>query len=472
MEIGTPQYHTKGRLHRSIRVLDLTIMLVFAACSIVSASGAVATPAPRVAITQETEAIAYTRHFFKQEYVNIGPVRSVDVVYADGEWHATAHFLDGLSDAALRFDNQAVITGYSHLATIGETTDSPITYMESTINADVYSFVNNFAKLTLPGISFETITLKRDFSDGKARYLQFYTSNNTAAAAHQFIVQVEPTLRILAFELMADKALAVYGEPDADTAMPGNAESLAGYVGGIMLTKGPWLMWPLPDKAELSARMPLLLAQYKDHLGNMGEISSVWSHAHGIPSEKDISLGDALSAAQTALAERFAVSFADFEGLTPAYSYYIDDPNRPVFDVHLLRGGTIRYSVQIDARTAKTVSIYDALAPRVTPTPPPAGGVPGPEVIAEEAAIDLARQALVDKLQLTSIQADQLLIAKVEYLTYHKYWMSHGVTRPFWYIGFVRKEFEKSRGMEYLVILDAVTGRLFVIHDPTNISNG
>ena len=448
------------------------MLFVFTACSIAFAGGAVATPAPRVAITQETEAIAYTRHFFKREYVYIGPVRTVDVIYADGEWHATAHFLDGWPDATLRFDNQAVITGYSHAAMIGETADSPTPYTESTISADVYTFVDNFAKFTLPGISFETITLKKDFSDGNARYLQFYTSTNTAAVAHQVIVQVEPVLRIVAFELMADKALSVYGESVSSTSVPGNAESLAGYIGRMVLTKGPWNVWSLPDKAELSARMPLLLAQYKDHLGDMGEISSVWSHAHGVPSDKDITLGDALSVAQTALAEKFAVSFAYTEGLTPAYSYYVDDPKRPTFDVHFLRGGMIRYSVQVDARTAGTVSIYDALAPCVSRTPPPAGGVPGPKDMTKEAAVDLARQALVDKLHLTRTQAGELLIAKAEYVTYHKYWMSHGVTSPFWYIGFVRKEFEKTRGMEYLVILDAATGRLFVIHDPTNISNG
>ncbi len=423
--------------------------------------------APQQKIVDEAHARAYALSFLESIYVQCADAQNAAITFENGEWTVAAHAPAQEDQPLLRFDENGVVSLFDHTFSIGQTRPSDNPYDNIVMDArttEIWNFTYQFADTMLPGISYESIGIVSDVTDGIGRYILFSSSNSLTRNAHRFVVQVEPVLKVMAFELTAEKGLSVYTL--SQTPLPGQSvgDTLTDYVIGLETEKGPFLAWSLEDKAWLSMQMPVLYAQYKEKLGNYTLIDEVTSHAHGIPDDAAIAQEDALKIAQDVLEQDFAVGMDDLSHFQTYYGFYMDDSSAPVWEVIFAARTVPQYTVTIGARTGKVVSLYGANQGQIIKDPLAAGGR---QRVPREGAIALAQNALITYLGMSSDEVAGLKIVKADRIEDESVWSMRGINKPFWMVGFAMGD-----GMDYSVLLDAQTGMILVVLEPGTIGNG
>ncbi len=423
--------------------------------------------APRTQIADEAAARAYANAFLESTYVQCADAADAAITFENGEWTVAAHAPAPEGDPLLRFDGEGVVSFYNHTFSIGETKPSENPYNDSMINAgltEIMNFTYQFADTMLPGVNYESIGLLGDVTDGAGRYITFSTSNALVTGAHRFVVQAEPVLKVLAFELTAEKRLSVYGNAQQTTPELAEKVSLSDFIIGLEAEMGPFMTWSLEDKAKLSMQMPVLYAQYKENLGNYTLIGEATAHTHSMPATDDISREEALAIAQDVLAQDFALSREDLSKFQTHYGFYADDSSAPVWEVIFAAGTVPQYTAIIGSRTGKVVSLYGVKQGEVIKDLRAAGGR---QSVPKEGAIALAQNALVTYLGMSSDEVAGLKVVKADRIEEDWIWAMRGITKPFWIVGFAIGD-----GMDYSVLLDAKTGMILVVHEPDTIANG
>ena len=424
--------------------------------------------APREIIADEAQARAYALRFLESRYVQCADAQNAAITFEQGEWVVAAHAPAKVNQPLLRFDENGVISFFDHTFSIGQTRPSANPYDENSIEEgrriEIWNFMYQFADYMLPGVSYESYGMISDVTDERGRYITFSTGNIFARNVHRFVVQVEPVLKIMAFELTADKRLSVYAL--AQTPLP---EQLAGntltdYVLGLEVEKGPFFTWSLGDKAALSMQMPVLYAKYKEKLGDYTLMDDVRAHTHGVPDDAAITQEETLIIAQNALKQYLSVDMGELSALETYYGFYVDDSSAPIWEVIFAKRTVPQYTVTIGARTGKIVCLYGANQGLQMIDPLAAGGR---QSVPKEGAIALAQNALTAYLGMSSDEVAGLKVVMASYIENDSIWMMRGIYKPFWVVGFAIKD-----GMDYSVLLDAKTGMILVVHEPGTISNG
>ena len=422
--------------------------------------------APQQKIVDEAHARAYALSFLESIYVQCADAQNAAITFENGEWTVAAHAPAKENQPLLRFDENGVISLFDHTFSMGQTRPSDNPFDNGVLDArrtEIWNFTYQFADAMLPGINYESGGSQSDVTDGKGRYVIFTTGNTLTRNAHRFVVQVEPILKVVAFELTAEKNLSVFTL--SPNPLPGQLAgvTLTDYVLGLEAEKGPFLAWSLEDKAKLSMQMPVLYAQYKEKLGNYTLIDEVTSHTHGVPDDAAIARGDALKIAQDVLEQEFAAGMDDLSTLQTYYGFYVDDSSAPVWEVIFAASTVPQYTVTIGARTGRVIRLYGANQGQVVKDPLGAGGR---QSVPREGAIALAQNALVTYLGMSSDEVAGLTSVKADRIEDTSLWSMRGINKPFWVIGFAMGE------GHYSVLLDAQTGMILVVLEPGTIGEG
>ena len=125
----------------------------------------------------------------------------------------------------------------------------------------------------------------------------------------------------------------------------------------------------------------------------------------------------------------------------------------------------------MDAATGEVLRFTDLLSPAEdeedadTPTPRPSD-------ISKAEAIALARAAVAAQYSFTPEVAATFLVADVRFLPAGVHWLDYWTTDLTWYIAFRRPDTDVAFISDYDVMLDAATGEVMVIFDPSNNANG
>ncbi len=423
--------------------------------------------APKRKIEDEAHARAYALSFLESRYVQCADAQNAAITFENGEWTVASHAPAKENQPLLRFDENGVISLFDHTFSIGQTRPSDNPYDNSVMDArrrETWNFTYQFADVMLPGISYESGGSVSDVTDGKGRYVSFPTGNTLTLNAHRFVMQVEPVLKVMAFELIAEKGLSVYTL--SQTPLPGQSvgDTLTDYVIGLETEKGPFLAWSLEDKACLSMQMPVLYAQYKEKLGNYTLIDEVTSHAHGIPDDAAIAQEDALKIAQDVLEQDFAVDMDDLSHFQTYYGFYMDDSSAPVWEVIFAARTVPQYIVTIASRTGEVISLYGTNQGQIIKE---LLGASGRQSVPKEGAIALAQNALTTYLGMSSDEVAGMKIVKADRIEDDSLWAMRGINRPFWVIRFAMGD-----GMNYSILLDAQTGMILVVLEPGTIGEG
>ena len=254
------------------------------------------------------------------------------------------------------------------------------------------------------------------------------------------------------------------------------------YLNALQNKKGPWQRWSVMDKAKLRTELQDLMDAYvgADYfLGDTKQANSILEHRHSEPGEKDISQAKAESVAKETVTRNLGVGEKELENYDMQVFFYIDEPGHPIWEIQWAKQGLWIYAVQMDARDGKTMHVMDktALGQRASdtyaPQTMPNEQTPREGDLTQEQAVEAARKAIVVTYGLDAQTVNGFTLFTAQYALEIKrdsVWASASFTPPYWTICFSLND--PRTPYDYLVILDAKTGEVLMISDPSNISNG
>lgn len=423
----------------------------------------------RTDIPDEAAAKNYAEAFLSSAFAQAGSISGLEITEADGAYTATASFASGATQAALRFDTQGVVLSYDNTGAIGETAPSKDPFDDSDLAPalkQIMAFADRFMYGYLPGVGYESVGVTEDVTDAAGRYVTLVTGNANVHPAHRFVIQAEPELKVLAFSLLADKEKAVYDDPVGFAPSIDSETTLEMVYDAMKQEKGAFIAWTPEDKAALCAQLPLLMAEYKEKLGDFMALSEVRAHRYSLPGENSIAGEEAERIARHALAQEFALSQEDFSLYRACLAYYTDDPALPMWEVSFAADGIAQYVVRISAANGKVTDTFGPAAGRQATAP---DGQAAALALSKEQAEALARQALAAYLGMEEDAVKALYLTNCNWSAYDSVWAYRGLSGPIWDVVF---GIESPGHEDYEVVLDAQTGWILAVMDPKTIPNG
>ena len=176
------------------------------------------TRAMRYTLQTAEDAQAYGVRLLESGYIGLQGQIACSAELVDGSWRMQA--IDGGgSEAAVVFDTEGVVTSVA----VGAGTEGTPAPFQPDDREAVIAFLRDFAYAYLPDITIDSGYITENQHTSEGRFITCRTANRLADPAHEFVLQVEPVLRIVAFRLLADEDLAlirVSRSADADAAQP------------------------------------------------------------------------------------------------------------------------------------------------------------------------------------------------------------------------------------------------------------
>ncbi len=425
--------------------------------------------AMRTDIPDEAAAKIYAEAFMKNAFVKADGLSGVEIAKEGGVYTATASFASGATQAVLRFDTKGVVLSYDNTGALGETAPSKNPFSDSDLTPalkHVIAFADRFMYGYLPGVGYESVGVTEDVTGAAGRFVTLVTGNANVYPAHRFVIQTEPELRVLAFSLLADKEKAVYDDPVGFAPSIDSQTTLEMVYDAMKQEKGAFIAWTPEDKAALCAQLPLLMAQYKEKLGDVMALSEVRAHRYSLPGENGIAGEEAERIARHELALAFALGQEDFNSLQACLAYYTDDPSLPMWEVSFAADAVPQYVVRISAANGRVTDTFGPAAGRQATA---LGGQAPVLSLTKEQAEALARQALAAYLEMEGNAAESLYLSACQWSAYDSIWAYRGLSGPVWDVVF---GIESPGHEDYEVVLDAQTGWVLAVMDPVTIPNG
>ncbi|MEG0742190.1 MAG: M56 family metallopeptidase [Clostridia bacterium] len=410
--------------------------------------------APYERVNYENSALDYAKRFLSSDYFNVKTdALTMKVSYVediDG-WNVEAYPPASAFPYGLCVNRDGVVLNFAD-TTSDFTSDLCATPSEmgedDPLVGEYAAYIAEFAKAMLPGVGerYEGMRLVGDQSNAQGRYLTFALfdeDGDVRRDLYTVVLRISPERRVMAFEevmrgenTMSDKDLRTLEEE-----------------------KGPWVTWSLQDKAKMSAY---------DQLG---------ARHHGLPSGEDVTQEAAEQVAREEVMRAFGVSAAELDGMEKQFFFYTEHPETPLWEVRFARDTVWQYAVTFFSRTGMIASCEkrgeDASAMAASSAEPSAEPTAAPTVapgmLNEQEAVALARKAVQEQCKLEESVVSGLSVYSVDYFDAPIH-LNVSTDQPTWLVclslGDARSPFD------YSVILDAATGEVLMLHDPSNISNG
>ncbi len=186
----------------------------------------------RYDLSNATEAEAYFQRLLNSEYIGLRGDAPQPAELMDGYWHLREENGDGTELSAV-FTPEGLITSLAIGTNLdGEMKNSKKPYADNS----VYEYIRAFTYEYLPDIAIISGRAVADQYNEQGRFITFQTATRATEPAHEFIVQVDPQIRIVGFRLLTDEIKAFTrisrkAQPEADPAAAPAATPEASYPG-------------------------------------------------------------------------------------------------------------------------------------------------------------------------------------------------------------------------------------------------
>ena len=170
----------------------------------------------RYTLTTAEEAQAYFQRLLDSDYIGLRGDVTEPAEQADGLWRLREENGDG-TELTAAFDAEGVITELHIGTNLGGTMETSTTPYE---DDSLYAYIRAFAYEYLPDIAIDSGRVVLDQYSDAGRFITFQTASRYADPAHEFVLQVDPIVRVVGFRLLADREDAYTRisrmAPDAD----------------------------------------------------------------------------------------------------------------------------------------------------------------------------------------------------------------------------------------------------------------
>lgn len=166
--------------------------------------------AARRELNSSVEAEAYFQQLLNSPYLAAHGDAPQPAELINSKWYVREERGDHTGVSAV-FDTEGVITAYANVGAMEAKPlrSSATPYTVGGGDNSIADYLKAFAYETLPDISFTAIRITADQQSAAARYVTCVTENAYTAAAHEFIVQVEPSAQVVSFRLLDDESRTV-----------------------------------------------------------------------------------------------------------------------------------------------------------------------------------------------------------------------------------------------------------------------
>ena len=134
-------------------------------------------------------------------------------------------------------------------------------------------------------------------------------------------------------------------------------------------------------------------------------------------------------------------------------------------------GSEERYVVQVDASNGETLAISDMLHSENN-QPDVEALTPAPGQLSKADAITIARRAVASQYSFSTTEVAAFLVARTQLLPSGAHWMDYELPADAWCVSFRMPDSDPAFISDYDVLLNAQTGELLTIFDPSNNANG
>lgn len=311
------------------------------------------------------------------------------------------------------FNREGVITAYRNGDLLSGTFKAVQPGSEDVSVSTAYAYLRAFADACLPDVVVDTATLVKDRIGSTGRFLTLEVGHSHSARAYSMVLQTAPRLRVASFELLDAPEWALVRTSTLEGAND----------------QPPQLPSPTDlQRITMSQALEIARDQVRRH-SNLGT-----------------SMGNIMA--------RMG-----------------EQAGRPLWIVTFKQDGQVCYEVYIDALNGEPQRLIDALHHQVIradadEAPKQANAMP------KEQAIALARQAVAARYSFSEEESASFLVADTRYLLPGTVWLDYTVPVESWFVAFRMPDTDVAFISDYDVILDAVTGEVLRIFDPSNNANG
>lgn len=186
----------------------------------------------RYDLSTAAEAEAYFQRLLNSGSIGLRGDAPQPAELMDGYWHLREENGDGTELSAV-FTPEGVITSLAIGTNLGgEMKNSPRPYADNS----VYEYIKAFAYEYLPDVAIISGRIAADQYNEQGRFVTLQTASRAADPAHEFIVQVDPDVRVVGFRLLTDEAgaftrISRMAQAAADTDAAPTAAPEASYPG-------------------------------------------------------------------------------------------------------------------------------------------------------------------------------------------------------------------------------------------------
>lgn len=310
------------------------------------------------------------------------------------------------------FDQEGVITAYRNGGLLSGTLKAAPTWMESASAENMKTYLQAFANACLPDVAVDIVRLVQDRIGSAGRFLTFEVGHSHSTRAYSMVLQAAPQIRMVSFELLDAPEWALV-----------RISTLEGADAQVQAS---------PKPVELQ-RIPM-------------------SQALEIARDQVTRYGN------TDAANNIMARMSEHGG-------------RSLWIVTFKQDGQAHYEVYIDALTGEPQRMVDVLKHRIIRTDADEAPVQA-NALPKAQAIELARRAVAARYSFAEEVAASFLVADTRYLHPGTVWLDYIVPVESWYVAFRMPDTDVAFISDYDVILDAETGEILRIFDPSNNANG
>ena len=310
------------------------------------------------------------------------------------------------------FNNEGVITALRNAEPLEVTLKDVEILITSSRGEALYGYLRAFTKTCLPDVTITQLKVTQAEVGSSGSFLTCEGGHKHCDRAYRFVVQLEPQLRVLSFSLLdtEERALIrVSGLAGGDTAQSAASPMPTGYI-------------TMAQAREIA----------QDRVTRAGGAAEIMS----------------------------SVSKLDES-----------DPEQPMWIVTYNLSGDPHYEVRMDATNGEVLLFVDHQEKTVQRSEDEEG-TPAPDELSKAEAIALARKAVVQAYGFSEQEVAGFLVADARYKQSGTSWCGYIIPTQAWLISLRMPETDLAMISDYDVVLDAATGEVLHIFDPSNNANG
>ena len=276
----------------------------------------------------------------------------------------------------------------------------------------VYEYLRAFTKACLPDVTITQLQVTQEQVGSSGCFLTCEGGHSHCSRAYRFVVQLAPRLRVVSFALLDTEERALI--------------RVSGLAGGS--TTEP-VSSPIPTGYITMAQAREIAQNRVSRAGGAAEVMS-------------------------------SVSKLDES-----------DPEQALWVVTYSLSGEKRYEVHIDATNGEVLLFVDHWEKTVQRSEDEEG-TPAPDELTKAEAIALSREAVMQAYGFSEQEVAGFLVADARYKQPGTPWCGYIIPTHAWLISLRMPETDLDMLSDYDVVLDAATGQVLHIFDPSNNANG